>query len=302
VGGWLKERYIPEPFPLGFRRVNLVLAQPYAERWSSALDWFKRREGTVVLWASPSTMFSVSYESVAPDSNGSPTPTADLQRFWSVALTAGVGGIPVYFDYEGVWARWALGAEPTAYPRGLAGEGSHSLGRAELLSEDTLTSLRELVQRPFDSASAHGGRLSFSTDRLPRRQRRLLERGYVSHRVLPDFPEMAPVDGRRIQQVVFVSGKLLPKVRPAMLFEELARLSHAVPFVYAFDQERVILCALAAFAPSVRNRQTGMLSVLQGSAQDIEIVREPLDSMLTVIDHRYDRLVSATDSAGNRSR
>jgi len=109
--------------------------------------------------------------------------------------------------------------------------------------------------------------------------------------MIPDFSELPPIPGKQVNQVVFVTGRLLDEGRAEVLRQELARESKSVPFIFASDGERVLFAGLAPAPRSVTSDRTPMMEILGRHVQGIEVVREKTDSLVTVIDHRYDRLL-----------
>ncbi|MGA8274746.1 MAG: hypothetical protein WB789_05720 [Thermoplasmata archaeon] len=293
VSGWVRERYIPDPLALGFRTITFRLGQPFADRWAEALQMLKTRD-TVVLWASSETMFAVEFsrgDVALPLAAGQGQP---FRLGWSVSARLAPDGIPVYFDYEGAWARWALGAAPKAYPKGLGGGSRNGRKRAAVPDARFLSAMQELVLRPFEFGSAPPPRLSFSQGRVPRRLRRLIDSGAVSRRILPDLGEIPPVAGERIREIVFVTGLLRPGRSAGALFEETTRESRGVPFLFASDQERVFIAGLAPAPRSVRDGRRGMLETLGKYVEGVEVIRGPIQALVPVIDHRYDRVIVAS--------
>jgi hypothetical protein len=286
TNGWLKERYIPHPFLLGTKRIRFILAQPYAERWNDSVRALRSMEDIVVMWASPETLFGVVFErSPSRDWDGLRSPQS-FRRYWTVAPGVQGDGLLAYFDYEGVWSRWTLGSEPIAYPRSLP----NSAPAVHAASHEDWAALRALVVRPFDSGLIRAGFMTFSPARLSNHERRLLADGRVSHRVLPDFSDIPPVRGYRPERLVFVTGEIQPGKNPRTLFGNLVQHARVAPFLYVYDDDRVLLSALSPAPVCIANERASVIAVLQEHLQKIEVVREPIDSLFPVIDHRYDRL------------
>jgi hypothetical protein len=110
--------------------------------------------------------------------------------------------------------------------------------------------------------------------------------------MIPDFSELPPVLGMRIEQVVFVTGRLRDEGNGEILRQELARGSNSVPFLFAFDSDRVLYVGLAPAPATVTAGRTSMMETLGRHVHGIEVVRAKVDSLVAVIDHRYDRLFS----------
>jgi hypothetical protein len=291
LSGWLKERYIPDPRMLGLATVRLRLAVPYADRWREGLQVLKTPE-TVFLWASPGIMFSVEFRKTGRLDEPDAWSEAAFRSSWQVVSQVGSGEILAYFDFEGAWARWALGVEPVAYPRAFGYvKGARALG-TERVVQRQLSATRDLLARPFEVGPLAEPRLLLSARWLPRRLRRLVELGAVVRRLIPDFAEMPPVQGARIEEVVFVTARRRDR-SPAKLFEDLARDSKSTPFLYAFDSKRVLYAGLAPAPRAIRQGRVPMIDVFGMYVEGIEVVREKVGSILTVVDHRYDRAVAS---------
>ncbi len=286
ANGWLKERYIPHPSLVGRDRVRLILAQPYAEHWNQSIRAFRSTDGLVLLWASPETLFGVVFERSSTRAWEPPIAPESFRRYWTVAPEGEGGGLPAYFDYEGVWSSWTLGSPPLAYPRQVARASSSAPAKTR---EDRVA-VRSLLMRPFESIPGRSGIIAQSPARLSRHERRLIADGRVSHRVLPDFHQIPSVRGFRPERLAYVTGETRPDRNPAELFGDLLHRAHVAPFLYAYDKERVLVSALSPAPPGNVERHLPVLSVVQEYLQRIEVVREPIDAMFPLIDHRYDQL------------
>lgn len=290
LSGWLKERYIPDPRTLGLSTVRFRLAVPFADHWREALQLLRTPE-TVFLSASPGIMFSVEFGKTGRFGDSGSGSEALFRSSWHVESQVGGDEILAYFDFEGAWARWALGVEPTAYPRAFGGaKGAEVPGTGKGVQRQ-LNATRDLVARAFEVGSIAETRLMVSARWLPRRLRRLLETGVVVRRLIPDFAEMPSVRGERIEEVVFVTARRGDR-SPAKLFEDLARESKSTPFLFAYDRERVLFASLAPARPTLRQDRVPIIDVLGKYVEGVEVLREKVGSILTVVDHRYDRAAS----------
>ncbi|MGP8074938.1 MAG: hypothetical protein ACLQD9_06740 [Thermoplasmata archaeon] len=108
--------------------------------------------------------------------------------------------------------------------------------------------------------------------------------------MLPDFHQIPSVRGFRPERLAYVTGETRPDRNPAELFGDLLHRAHVAPFLYAYDKERVLVSALSPAPPGNVERHLPVLSVVQEYLQRIEVVREPIDAMFPLIDHRYDQL------------
>jgi len=286
ANGWLKERYIPDPALFGARRIRFIVAQPYAERWNDSVRALRSLEGLVVLWASPETLFGVVLERSSSQGWDGLRSCESFRHSWTVAPSVPGEGLVAYFDYEGVWSRWTLESEPIAYPRQLPS----AKPPAQTISREDWIALRGLLVRPFSADPSRSGFTIFSPARLSRHERRLLAEGRISHRVLPDLSEIPPVRGYRPERLAFVVGELRTGWNPRELFGNLIQHARIAPFLYAYDEERVLLSALSPAPARIVEGRASIIATLQEYLQKIEVVREPIDSLFPVIDHRYDKL------------
>jgi hypothetical protein len=293
INGWLEERYVPDPRMFATERVRFVVAQPYAERWNESVRLFRSLDGLVVLWASPETLFGVIFE--RPSSRDwDHFPQSDVfRRSWTVSPGVEGDGIVSYFDFEGAWSRWALDGATLAYPqtlpRGSSGSSQASAGRKAVW---------ELSRRPLYATSSGARPAVFSLSRLSRRSRRLLSEGWFSHRVLPDLGEIPPVNGYRPERVVFVTGLIRSGRDPRNLFAALTARGRVAPIVFVYDEERVLFLTLAPAPPRVSQGRGPLVDFIQNDLEKVEVVREPIDSLFPMVNHRYDRLTSSTKELG----
>jgi hypothetical protein len=290
LGGWLTERYIPVPQRTGIEFITFRIAQPFADRWRDALHAL-RKERPVVLWASSETFFSVIFGPNSVDSVYRDQEAALFRRVSTVTAAGTTAGVASYFDFEGAWARWALEEEPSAYPRSFRGGGSDEVTQFSTRSLYRRSDLHALVLRPFEQGLAPTGRLSISQNRLPRKLRALITTGVVFRRYIPDFSAIPSVRGQRLRSVVFVTGRLPSGKSGELLFDELREQSQAVPFLFATSLQRVLLAGLAPAPTALRARRTPIMTVLERHLQEIEVIREDLDSLIPVVNHRYGGVV-----------
>ena len=301
IEGWLRQRYIPDPAMLGIANVRLTLVQPFSEYRVGVICALQNSPGTVLLWASPDSVLSVALEStdalgLEPDSppdarGGSPN---RIRRQWSVVADPRHDAVPVYFDFEGAWARWVGRERPVSYPRTFSRQHGSSAGAtARIFSAGELHAVRQLLVRPFLSDQVASPRFRLSLSTLPRRQRRLLNNGGVSRRILPDFVHIPPLRGKRVNRVVFITGVVRSHREPANLLSDLVAKASVAPFLFAYDPHRILLAALSPAPPEVSAGRPSVLGVLADYLQEIEVVREPFETFFPIVDHRYERLLDA---------
>jgi len=297
--GWLKDRYVPHPVPLGLPVVTFLLVRPYADRSEELLRTVSADPGAVLVWTGGPITLAVLF-------HGTPVQprrlvdriTAGRLAASPTAVTVRADGpsVPVYFDFEGLWCHLA-GLEGTlAYPHGLGGSeraDEEDVARPALSSHQRWA-VSELLRRPFAAAeSGRGGHL-VGPFGLPFSQRKILQRGWIVHRTILDPSRLPPYGGRAADQVVLITGTPRAGARPEVLFSTLTHESQVFPFLLAVGPERWMLGALGGSGPAPPERRTPrrpVLPTLREYLEGIEIVQEPASSFSAPIDHRYDRLL-----------
>ncbi|HYA57033.1 MAG TPA: hypothetical protein VEH57_00990 [Thermoplasmata archaeon] len=302
--GWLRDRYVPDPVPLARPHVSFFLIRPFADRSEELIRWVSSDPGTVVLWTGTQVALAVAFHSKSADARRMADRIgADRLGGIPAVTTVRADGpnIPVYFDFEGLWCHLA-GIEGTlAYPHGLGGSSSSEPDGREIssLTPHQTWAARELVNRPFVAAAQGRGAHLVGPFGLPFSQRRMLLRGWVTHRTFLDPSRVPPYQGRTADQVVFVTGTPRPEARPELLFGLLTRESRVFPFLMAVGADRWLVGALGAAAgtpPSPGPARRAVLPTLREFLEGIEILQEPASGFSAPVDHRYDRLLPETNS------
>lgn len=298
--GWLRDRYVPNPARFGFPIVTVAVVRPFADRTGSLVDRWSRNPANVAAWLGPQAALGVFFHPDASAAERFSASTAEGELGTPVTVipaTSTSPELPVYFDYEGLWAHLA-GLEGTAtYPNGLGGPiGKEGPTASQLRHRQWSTS--ELVQRPFRAeAEGRGGHL-VGPFGLPFSQLRALRDGWVTHRVFLDPSRVPPYHGRSADQVVLISGSLRKGARPEQLFASLTRECRVFPFLFATHDGRALLGALGRGAangraptePSEADRRP-VLPTIQEYLEGIQVLQEPAAMFRTVVDHRYDRVI-----------
>ncbi|HTP53760.1 MAG TPA: hypothetical protein VML94_02190 [Thermoplasmata archaeon] len=299
--GWLRDRYVPHPVPLGRPVVSFVLLRPFADRFAETVELVSANTGTVLLWTGAQVALAVMFhakESEAQKSTDAlvkhrlvPDPTA-------VTVRADGPTIPVYFDFEGLWCNVVGLSGTLAYPHGLGGllDGIDPDDGPVALTAHQWWAVGELLRRPFVAAEQGRGAHLVGPLGLPFSQRRLLQRGWVVHRTILDPSRLPPYQGRSADQVVFLSGAPKPGARPEVLFATLSRESRVFPFLFVVGPDRWLVGALGGSSPApeeLRASRRPVLPTLREFLEGIEIVQEPASAFRAPVDHRYDRLLPA---------
>ncbi len=303
--GWLRDRYIPHPVPLGRPYVTTLIARPYADRFDDFVAAAARDPGNVVLWTSGLVSLGVFFHAKASDSERLVARMVAQKLMGPpnvFTVSAEGASIPVYFDFEGLWSHLAGFEGTLAYPHGLGG-GEPS--DAEDAPSVTLTdhqrwALGELLRRPFVATEQGRGGHLVGPFGLPFSQRRMLARGWITHRTLLDPSRLPVFEGKAADQVVLISGTPRAEARAEVLFATLTRESRVFPFLFVVARERWLLGALGGSAPRPDTSPAArrpVLPTLREFLEGIDIVQEPTAGFTAPVDHRYDRLIADTKVA-----
>jgi hypothetical protein len=294
--GWLRDRYIPHPVPLGRPFVTFLLARPYADRFADFGTAIGSEPGAVVLWAATQMALAVLFHTGPKDGLRLAEQLAK-ERLTATPLALSVPAdaptVPVYFDFEGLWCHLA-GTEGTlAYPHGLGGPGTVGDGAPAPLSKHQEWALGELLRRPFATVEQGRGGHLVGPFGLPFSQRKMLARGWITHRTLLEPGRLPAYQGRAADQVVFVAGTPKAGARPEDLFRTLTHDCLVYPFLFVVGEDRWLLGALGGGAPTATGTsdRRPVLPTLREGLEGIEILQEPAVNFTSPIDHRYDRLL-----------
>ncbi|MFI5414860.1 MAG: hypothetical protein ACHQ16_04235 [Candidatus Lutacidiplasmatales archaeon] len=293
--GWLRDRYVPQPERIGFPWAVVVAARPFVDRAEEVTRRWSGEASCAYLAAGPELALGVFLLRDEVSARRTATQLADSSSSsWRQVIVANLHrpSVPVFFDYEGLWAHLAGSEGTVAYPRGLGGspEPQEPVG----LTDHQRWAVRELLHRAFDSeASGRAGHLVGPLG-LPFTQQRLVAQGVVVHRVFLDPGSLPSFRGHAADQIVLVSGSWKPGARPEALFRTLTQECRVFPFLYVFDGDRAMLGALGRSGRSdVKDEEPRrpVLPTLQESLEGIELVQVPAESLRTLVDHHYDRLL-----------
>lgn len=297
----MRDRYVPHPVPLGRPWITFVVARPFADREEEFGRTLADDPGNVVLWSGAQMSLGVMFHA-RPNEPKRLLGRIESNRLavapWSLTVRADGPTIPVYFDFEGLWCHLAALEGTLAYPHGLGGGLTDRAGDG---TEATLTphqgwAVGELLRRPFTAAEQGRGGHLVGPFGLPFSQRKMLAKGWVTHRTLLD-PALVPDHrGRAADQVVFISGAPRAGARPENLFVTLTRECRVFPFLFVVGTDRWLLSALGAANPRPGESRTSrrpVLPTLREYLEGIEILQEAAHGFTAQVDHRYDRLLSS---------
>ncbi len=298
--GWVHDRYLPDPGVFGLRTARIWLLRPYADRQDELLRRLESRPGTVVLWQTPQSVFAVEVD-LDPGAREGTAPeevSEELtQERMVLSVPLGSRGLPVYFDYEGLVAHLASQPGATSYPRGLDRPSGGGALKGPVRSPGTWQTAHRLVLLPFSAPMEGRPGHRMGPQALPRSQRRLLELGWVHRRVLPDPSRIPPFRGRQADEMVFVHGRWREGEKADPLLRTLTGECRVFPFLFAFNEEVLLLAALGQSAPGDggvpgSSSRRPVLPTLRQCLENIVVTRERVGSVIPRIDHRYDRLLA----------
>jgi hypothetical protein len=298
--GWLRDRYIPNPVPLGRPLVTFLVARPYADRFAEFSRSVAAADGNVVLWNGTQLSVAVFFHRKPADATriverlskdtAAATPLA-------VTVRADAPTVPVYFDFEGLWTHLAGLDGTLAYPHGLGGapeeRDAEADGPLPPLTSHQAWALGELLHRPFNAVEQGRGGHLVGPFGLPFSQRRMLAKGWITHRTLLEPARLPPYQGRTADQVVLVSGTPKAGARPELLFAMLTRECRVFPFLFVVGDDRWVLGALGAGGPvaGASTDRRPVLPTLRESLEGIEILQEAAADFTSPVDHRYETLL-----------
>ena len=304
--GWVRDRFVPDPVAVGRPIASIVLGRPYAEeiprigsRWAGA-------EGNVLLWTGTPMVLGVFFHTQPSEARRAIARLADparLRDVVSITVDLNEARIPVYFDFEGAWARLAGLPVSPSYPFGLGyGAGRRFSDTPQRpLPDRWRAPAAELLERPFAGVGAGLLRWLGLGD-LDRRQRDLVEHGYLRPRTFLDPAATPGYRDRRIDQLILVTGEMRDLADPTVVLSELRTVHHASPFLFASEGPRVILGLLGhTGGPAPPGNETDLPSAPMGPVlretlarhlQRVDVYREEASALRILVDHRYARLLA----------
>jgi hypothetical protein len=301
---WIVDRLVPNPAGVGLPIVTFAVTRPFSEGHTLLRRTWMEQPSAALLWASPNLLFGVflsSDSAGAADLSGRLVPTDSVDTGIAIDVDSTQPLIPAYFDFEGSWASFAQLAGTLRYPQSLPraawGEGAarahpgerRYLGLIEAISPAVLSDL---------SASSPLRRLRSPLERA--RNARYLDLGLLEARAFLDPTAVVRWVTGFPRRIAFVYGDLLPGARPSDLFRGLVTRAGVAPFLFATDLKKVLIGALSADpagAESPRARPAdSVLGVLREHLRGIVVLREELESLACLLQHRYEHpLASAKD-------
>ncbi len=291
--GYLKNRFVPDPHALGMQGFRFVVARPFVGEMASVARTMADDPHTLTLWVGQTALFAV--QAVPGPEADSPNRGLNGPEVSGIVTTLTATRlpeqVPVFFDTEGTWARVTGAPGPRRYPRGVPcplGGGGEGHPR---LSPRTAVALRDLLARPFDVSIEARNIALVAAPFLPRSQRQLLAQGWAAWRVLPSLSKNLAHEQRALRQLILVTGRLGRELRLRDLTAALALRTGASPFLAATDGTQVLLGAFGGVGARDGSARGGsVVGTLRATLNDLQIVREDLATLETLLDLRFDRL------------
>ena len=306
---WVRDVYVPDPRTLGFPYVTVALAQPHVEEWQRLGDAWSKIGTAPVVWSSPMATFAVGFHADAESARvaAQRLEKSDARDAFVVSTLADPAALPVYFDFEAGWGKYADLPGIYGYPRALGAVERPFRHAGAPASNHERESMRGLIAEA-SAANAEGRPHPNSSPLLfPRSVQRMLRDERVQHRVVPDFAKLPPLRSGQIGQVVYFHGELQNGRTAMELLSALTADCQVFPFFFAHDRRRVVFMTLARTpgsppptdGPTPVRATRPVLETLQEHLRRIAFVREWLDQMHAPVDHDYERLLGP--SRGNPS-
>jgi hypothetical protein len=292
----IKERYVPDPAALGRPIVTFALAQPYAEMRSSAIATWRSYEGGVDVWAFKDSIFGVFFLPEPGAAKALREPLGDPRSYRSAFFLdcdSRVPTVPVFFDFEASWGEITGLRGTLAYPHSLPCSGGISGIQPNLISKADREALCSLMARQLHQS--RGSTPDGWTSRFAQgaRERRLVRSGLAQFRSFLEPAACSRWASNFPEAVALVRGGLVDGKTAPELFRALVEDCRANPFLFVTDNATVLFACLARGSGDRKGppsfRRTPLLPTIQKFLRQIVVLREPLDSLDPVVDHRYDR-------------
>lgn len=295
--GMVFDRFIPSPPSVGIKGVTLAIGYPYAEHFESVLKTWREASECMILWCTRESIFGVFFnrqELRIGDHDLDANPSHYFRQLTTLQAEPNSEGIPVFFDYEGEWAQ-ACGSAPAAYPRPLLPKGMEGRGGALLHSDKPTRTIEDAaiadIYRSY--LEVRPGSVGAFRTRAPHRS--ALARRLLTHRVFLDPTALPPFNGWSPENVMFIRARLLNKMSPSALLEELVRSARITPFLYATDGPSIMMGGLGPRPIGVETDNGGrirppVLETLRHHLASIEVHRQSISEINVLRNHEYARL------------
>jgi hypothetical protein len=277
--GWISTVAIPRPSALAIGSVEIAFVRPTLSEREKLLRACGADSDCVALFAGLHSVLGVFFRRDAAEDEGH----VDAPRTFACRVSASSGGIPVFLDLSGAWARFGGRARPDRYPSGLVLRGEPATDREQ-------RAIRAAFG-PGASKLAESSRSAPATVTAPS----------VSNGAWVDLPRVPPFEGRRLGEVIYVHGRLRPGSDALRLLSTLTADCSVFPFLFVWEGDRVLLAGLgqtSAAGPGRRPVSAATVPVqptLIRHLEPVEVMIEPVESHSVRIIHRYGPALSPAD-------
>jgi hypothetical protein len=289
---------------LGRPIATFLLGRPYAEEIAPLRPRWAATDGIALLWTGTPMALGVFFHPDVPAARRALSHLSEgdrLRDLTTITVDLTEARIPVYFDFEGAWARIAGIPTSAEYPFGLGfGAGRHLEGPRRPLPDRLRRSASELLEQPFHAA-APGLLRWLGLGSLDRRQRELVESGYVRPRTLLEPSAVPENRGRCVDQIVLVTGEMRDRSDPISVLSDLRSQHGTSPFLFASEGSRVLVGLLghAGRGPSTTGPDPTASAPLGPLLRDtlarrmhrVDVYREEAAAIRAPIDHQYGSLL-----------
>ena len=297
---WISDRFVPNPRVIGRPLLTVALDRPYLEELGTLARRWASEEGAVHVWESRDVLFGafLSTDSEAVHRLRRSIILGEYTRDTSFfTMDCREGPIPVYFDFEGAWAKLAGLTVSSTYPQSLP---KTALGTTASVanSAPSLERIGGVVQSPILAASPGAGGENRRVASLGD-IRRCIQRGWVDYRTFMDPVTTARTVTGFPPQLYFVRGRLIEGTTPPQLFRALVSRSYFTPFLFVHEGGQVLFGEVGQWAPHAgpeewEEASDPILSLLSHHLTSILVVRMATAEMACPLNHRYDRLVDTS--------
>lgn len=292
----LEDRYVPDPVALGRGLVVLAAAETFADRAEIAQRAWQASPELVHLVVAGGWqlgVFVLEADARVELLRERLDPSASLRSELLLACDPRRSTMPVYFDYEGAWAR-TFGLEGLrSYPRSLPSSTFTESPTRPSLDPRDRAALGGLLRRPFEPSSRRGEASWLRSVAIAPRELRLLADGLAEFRSFVNPAECQKWVRGFPSEVVLVVGRFSGRTVPESLFADLVE-AEILPFLFATDGRQALVGYLTGgrggTAAGEGVTRPGGLPEIATHLSDMVVLRERLVATRSVVNQRFDRL------------